>query len=349
MYGRSASSGAWGTTYMDNTRDNMFEVWGTSYNYQLDLEERFTNVDNATVYVNSELCIFAGTWSTSETLKVDVWNTTSSSWVNVIASLTKNAWNNVSIANLLTATVTIRFHDGAETNDTVQDSWNIDVALLHAWSDEYTSEVEFTGSSNLQAWTSLLWQIQSCWNIDQVTVTIQFYNFTLGNYMSSGTGYVSYVSDAIPNTNKLCSQTELLSPNDFKDSTGHWRVKIQGVKSTSTQFLMKIDLIDIQTTYSTTGDTISYNTWQFYSIKATTTSGNPIPYAYVAISTNGTSTTFQNAQDGTNMTNPVWVYLDASGTYLLKVNSARATPQTFMLYAVVGAVVGQKTLTQSAP
>jgi hypothetical protein len=109
---------------------------------------------------------------------------------------------------------------------------------------------------------------------------------------------------------------------------------------------MKIDWIDIQTAYSTTGDTIPFNTWQSYSIKATTTTGSPIPYAYVAISTNGTSTTFQNATDGTNMANPVWVYLDVSGTYLLKVNSASATSETFVLYAVVGSVVGQKKVTQ---
>jgi hypothetical protein len=328
----------------------LLHTWNSTDNHQLDIEERFTSVDTG-AYTNKELCIFAGTGSTSETLKVDVWNTTSSSWVTVIASLTKNQWNNVSIANLLTATVTIRFHDGAETNDTVQDSWNIDVVLLHAWSEEYTSEVALTGSSNSQAWTSLLWQIQSCWNIDQVTVTIQFYNFTLGNYISSGTGYVSYVSDAIPNTNELWFQTELLSPNDFKNSTGHWRVKITGVKSTSTPFLMKIDWIDLQTTYSTTNDTILYNAWQLYSIKATTTSGGPIPYACVTIYANGTNIVFRNATDKTPVGNPTptGVRLDKSGIIQLEVKSTSGSSETFVLYAVVGSLVGQKTVTQEAP
>jgi hypothetical protein len=348
MYGRSLSSGAWGTGQMNGAIDNMFEVWGTSYNYQLDIEERFTSVDTG-AYTNKELCVFAGTWSTSETLKVDVWNTTSSSWVNVIPSLTKNAWNNVSIANLLTANVTIRFQGGAETSDTVQDSWNIDVTLLHVWSNGYTSEVEFTGSSNLQAWTSLLWQIQSCWNISQVTVTIQFYNFTLGNYVSSGTGYVSYVSNAIPNTNELCSQTEPLSPNDFKNSTGYWRVKIKGVKSNSTQFLMKVDWIDLQIAYSTTGDTIPHSAWELYSLKATTASGDSIPYAYVSIYANGTLVYFRNATDKVDIGNPAWVRLNAGGQYLLEVKSASGSAETFVLYAVVGSIVGQKTVTQEAP
>jgi hypothetical protein len=348
MYGRSSSSGAWDAARMDNTRDDMFEVWGTSYNYQLDIEERFTSVDTG-AYTNKELCIFAGTWSASETLRVDVWNTTSSSWVNVIANLTKNAWNNVSIADLLTANVTIRFQGGAETSDTVQDSWNIDATLLHVWSNGYTSEVEFTGSSNLQAWTSLLWQIQSCWNISQVTVTIQFYNFTLGNYVSSGTGYVSYVSNAIPNTNELWSQTEPLSPNDFKNSTGYWRVKIKGVKSNSTQFLMKVDWIDLQIAYSTTGDTIPHSAWQLYSLKATTASGDSIPYAYVSIYANGTLVYFRNATDKVDIGNPAWVRLNAVGEFKLEVKSTSGSAESFVLYAVVGSIVGQKTIMQEAP
>jgi hypothetical protein len=324
----------------------LLHTWNNS-NYRLDIEVQFQNVDNTTVYSNKELWIFAGTWSTSETIKVDVWNTTSSSWVNVIASLTANAWNNVSLANLLTATVTIRFTDGTPSSDTVQDSWSIDATLLHAWSNVYTSEVEFTGSSNLQNWTCVLWQIQSCWDIDNVSVSIQLYNFTLGNYASSGSGYLSYVSSATPNFNQLQFKSETLSANDFKNATtGYWKIKVTGVKSTGVQFLMKIDWIDIQTAYSTNGSTIPYNTWQYYSIIATTTNGNPIPYAYVAIYSNGNNTTFQNAIDGTNMTNPVWVYLDVSGTYLLKVNSASATSETFVIYAVVGSVVGQKTVTQ---
>jgi hypothetical protein len=246
MYGRSASSGAWGTTYMDNTKDNMFEVWGTSYNYQLDIEERFTSVDTG-AYTNKELCIFAGTWSTSETLKVDVWNTTSSSWVTVIASLTKNAWNNVSIANLLTATVTIRFHDGAETNDTVQDSWNIDVALLHAWSDEYTAEVEFIGSSNTGNWDLLNWTVNSAWTTSSVNVTLQLYNYTLGGYPTSGNGYIAYTSDSTPSTDENKSQTINVNPTDFRNATGYWEVKVKGIKAGDAQFDFKADLIEFKT------------------------------------------------------------------------------------------------------
>jgi len=351
MYGRSLSSGSWDAgAQMDNTRDGMFEVWGASYSYQLNIEEQFTSVDTG-AYTNKELCIFAGTWSTSETIKVDVWNTTSTSWVTVIASLTKNAWNNVSIANLLTATVTIRFTDGTPSSDTVQDSWSIDATLLHLWTttDQYTAEVEFVGSSNLQNWIGLGWQIQSCWDIGQVTVTIQLYNFTLGAYASNGNGYLSYVSSTTPNTNELMPQTITSSPNDFKNSTGHWRVKIKGVKSTSTQFLFKVDWVNFETTYSTTGSTVPYNGWQWYTIRATTASGGPIPYGYVSIYANGTSVAFRNATDKASIENPAWMRLDARGEFQLEIKSTSGSPETFVLYAVVGSVVGEKTITQEAP
>jgi hypothetical protein len=217
---------------------------------------------------------------------------------------------------------------------------------------EYTAEVEFTGASNLQTWTRLLWQVQSCWDVANVTVTVQFYNFTLGSYMSNGNGYVSYLSSATPNTNELESQTETSSPNDFKNyTTGQWRMKIKGVKSANTaQFLLKVDWIDLQTTYSTMGDTVSYNVWQWYSLKATAATGDPIPYAYVSVYVNGTSIALRNATDKVSIgSNLAWVRLDAVGEFQLEVKSTSGSAESFVLYAVVGTVVGQKTIVQEAP
>jgi hypothetical protein len=318
-----------------------------SATYGVDLEVQWTNAEYA--QANKWLCIYGGTMA-AENLRVDWWD--GSTWNNLFTALS-SGWNNVSVSPYLTSsTFTIRFTDAS--NDTSQDSWNMDVALLHLWTitDQYTAEVEFTGSSNLQNWTSLLWQIQSCWDTNQVAVNIQLYNFTLGAYASSGNGYLSYVSSATPNTNELQSKTENSSPSDFKDSTGHWRVKITGVKSTSTEFLMKIDWINLYTAYSTTGETIPYDAWQLYSIKATTASGGPIPYAYVSIYANGTSIAFRNATDKTDVWyNPTssGLRLDSSGTIQLEIKSASGSAETFILYAVVGSEVGQKTVIQENP
>lgn len=314
--------------------------------YELDLEVQWTGVDYS--QANEWLCVYGGSMG-AESLSVDVWN--GSIWNNVFASLS-SGWNNVSVSSYLTSSnFTIRFKGTTETGDIIQDSWNVDVALLHLWtvSDQYTAEVEFTGSSNLQTWASLLWQIQSCWDVGQVTVTIQFYNFTFGNYSTSGNGYLGYVSSATPNTNELKSQAEISSPDDFKNATGHWRVRVKGVKSTSTQFLFKVDWVDFETTYSTTGSTVPYNVWQWYTIRATSASGGPIPYAYVSIYANGTLVRFRNVTDKVDIGNPAWVRLDAGGQFMLEVKSASGSGETFVLYAVVGSTVGQKTVTQEAP
>ena len=277
-------------------------------------------------------------------LGVDVWD--GSSWHNVIAALS-SGWNNVSVSSYLTSSsLAIRFI--YPSTDLVQASWSIDVALLHSWTttNQYTAVTAFTGSSNLHNLTSILWQIQSCWDTDQVSVTIQLYNFSLGDYASSGTGYLNYVSSTTPNTNELQSKIETLNSNDFKNASGYWKIKVTGVKLTSVPFLMKIDWVDLQMTYLTNGDTIPNNAWQYYSIKATSTNGTPLPYAYAAIYSNGTSINFKNAIGNTNMTNPVWVYLDASGSYVLKINSACLPSEVFALNVVVGSEIGQKTITQ---
>jgi len=95
-------------------------------NYELDLEVQWTNVDyNET---SEYLCIYTGTPS-SESLRVDVWNGTT--WQNLSTNL-QSGWNNISICSYLdSSTFTIRFEGSNETDDAIQDNWNIDAVLLH--------------------------------------------------------------------------------------------------------------------------------------------------------------------------------------------------------------------------
>jgi hypothetical protein len=97
-------------------------------NYEVDLEVQWNSVDFDGA--NEFLCICGGTMG-SEDIKVDVWD--GSSWVNLVADLSPG-WNNVTVAPYLTSsTFTIRFKGATETNDTNQDSWEIDATLLHVW------------------------------------------------------------------------------------------------------------------------------------------------------------------------------------------------------------------------
>ena len=112
---------------------------------------------------------------------------------------------------------------------------------------EYTSEVEFTGSSNTGTWTQLVWNIDSAWTTGSVAVTIQVYNYTLGVYPTSSNGYDSYVSSSTANTDETRNQTITTNPDHFRDGSGNWKIKVKGVKTTTSQFDFEADWIEFKT------------------------------------------------------------------------------------------------------
>jgi hypothetical protein len=136
---------------------NLIHVWSVGINYELDLEEQFTSANFSRT--NEELCIRMGAMN-GETLSVQWWNATGSSWLTIIASLTANDWNNVSVTSYLTsATFTIRYKGGTETGDTNQGSWQIDAALLHVWTEstydhvlQVVNQVDDNWTINLQVY-----------------------------------------------------------------------------------------------------------------------------------------------------------------------------------------------------
>lgn len=101
------------------------------FNYELDLEEQWVNLNYANNY--TQLCIKTGTLG-QEPLKVDVWNDSAHTWITVLNSLNASSWNNVTVTGYLqSSNFTIRFKDTNETSDSVQDTWQIDAALLTVW------------------------------------------------------------------------------------------------------------------------------------------------------------------------------------------------------------------------
>jgi len=138
---------------------------------------------------------------------------------------------------------------------------------------EYTSEVEFTGSSNTGTWTQLVWNIDSAWTTGSVAVTIQVYNYTLGGYPTSGNGYDSYVSSSTANTDETRNQTITTNPDHFRDGSGNWKIKVKGVKTTITQFDFKADWIEFKTK---TADYYSFDIAGTFTIDIST-----YPLAYI--------------------------------------------------------------------
>lgn len=113
-------------------------------------------------------------------------------------------------------------------------------------------EVEFTGSSNTYTWNQLEWTIDSAWTTGSVSVTLQLYNYSGGIYPASGNGYIGYTSSATANTDETKSQTITVNPTHFRNTTGYWKMKIKGIKSTSASFDSKVDWVRFKPTISGT-------------------------------------------------------------------------------------------------
>ena len=125
---------------IDSTKDTWnidlitLHTWSVeTFNYKLDLEVQWTSADFT--QTDEELCIYTGSLDT-EGIRGDIWNISTLVWDPIFFDLTANSWNNFSIASWLTSsTFTIRFRGDFETGDTNQSSWEIDVSLLHTWSN----------------------------------------------------------------------------------------------------------------------------------------------------------------------------------------------------------------------
>jgi hypothetical protein len=114
-------------------------------------------------------------------------------------------WNNVSITEwLTTSNFTIRFRDGTEVGDSVQDTWQIDAALIHVYNEdnyELDLEVQWThadfdeaneelciyvgavGGENLRVdvWTGSAWQ-----NLFS-SLNVGWNNVTVSSHLTSST------------------------------------------------------------------------------------------------------------------------------------------------------------------
>ena len=152
-FSKFTSTIAWNTTgfktdldYVDNANSDIFGThsdFGSQQNgpdslydtlteqdsglgsYAINLEEQWLNV-NAT-NLRQDLCIKTGTMG-SEPLIVQVLHV--GSWENLM-TLVPNYFNNVSLAPYISSpNLNIRFIGSNETNDTTQDTWNIDSVYI---------------------------------------------------------------------------------------------------------------------------------------------------------------------------------------------------------------------------
>jgi hypothetical protein len=97
-------------------------------NYELDVEYQWI----AAVYnqANKQVCLYVTSHTGNENLLVNYW--TGSAW-SLLGTITTTGWSNFTAIGLTSPTYTIQLKGSMESNDNIQDSWNIDVMMLHTW------------------------------------------------------------------------------------------------------------------------------------------------------------------------------------------------------------------------
>jgi hypothetical protein len=150
-------------------------------------------------------------------------------------------WNGTTLTVIGAATFT------ADTGDSIYGCFDLE---FQSFGDpiEFTSEVEFTGTSNTQSWAQLVWTVDSSFTTSSVTITLQLYNYNAGQYPDSGDGYMT---DTIGTTDVTKTQTITTNPTHFRNGSGSWKIKVKGVRSITTQFDFKADLVEFKPSYYT--------------------------------------------------------------------------------------------------
>ncbi len=111
-----------------------------------------------------------------------------------------------------------------------------------------TVDVELQGSSDSLPWQSLTWMIDSSFSVSNVNATIQLYNYSAGQYPTSGDGFIHYTSSLIPDIDEISNQTVGSNPTVFMGPSGEWKIRVTGIKDGNVKFDIRIDIAVMEST-----------------------------------------------------------------------------------------------------
>ncbi|MCJ7560623.1 hypothetical protein MUO79_08420, partial [Candidatus Bathyarchaeota archaeon] len=217
----------------------------------------YKNHQNVAAYCDADILIRRADGTTRTTIATQVANSASltGSWTTTSGTYSWNSYNVVDETDFLevdyyaeiTASqsnknVYLRVDDPSLA---VTDQTRIAGIALPS---SYTVQIELTGSSNTQNWQSLAWTVNSAFTTATVNTTLQLHNYYTSQYPANGDGYITYTSNPTPNTDDTRSQTIVANPTYYRNSTGAWKIRITGVKDTTSPFDLKLDWVEFKAT-----------------------------------------------------------------------------------------------------
>ena len=246
-----------------------------SANYEIDQEIQWTSLD--TNMDNYWFAIFCGTFNTTESIEIYIWDT--DHWVLLFVDLNENNWNNITITSYIDSTTTIRFLGGHEIGDTERSEWNIDVCIIYGRTDKYDYTTEGNANANDEIFDSYTesgsgaqytfnpadqtYTANDTANIQnyilyieyQLTDSVENWHVLLYNFTSSVFVNIGSITSKI-----LTNFTYEITDIDFFNSTMGFQVRFDDNIEDMTQTILYIDFIALYITPISTTLTVDETT-----------------------------------------------------------------------------------------
>ncbi len=140
----------------------------------------------------------------------------------------------VDVTSAGTANANLRIDDNTLSNSSQTSITNVILPT------QYTASVGFTGPSDASNWANLIWSVDSSATTSGVSMTLQLYNYTAGQYAANGNGYSALT---IGTTNQTSTQTISANPSNFRNGTGWWNLEFTATKASASPFNVSLDLL----------------------------------------------------------------------------------------------------------
>lgn len=105
---------------------------------------------------------------------------------------------------------------------------------------QYTCEAELSGTSNLNNWNNVAWEVDADSTVGNVPVVFQLYNYASSQYPTSGNGYFTATLGTTITPN---SQTVTSNPTQMRDDIGDWQIRF--TVTSSTPFNINVDMVSL--------------------------------------------------------------------------------------------------------
>ena len=119
------------------------------------------------------------------------------------------------------------------------DTRQYSIYCTYSPANQYTAQVEFTGTSNTPLpWTDLVWLIDASASTSNVAATLQLYNWNSDTYSPSGDGYMTAT---LGTADSLSTQTITANMANFLSGSKNWKILVTATKVTTTPFDLNFD------------------------------------------------------------------------------------------------------------